>query len=266
MTNQLIALLDGGKSVPFTTRTPDFHSSITMPGEPIQFLPLSLSMPLASAEHGHARIEAFLWDCCPTTTGFLRTGQTFSSFAEECLSTDCPCGEDCAGAVQFVRRSALKHCIGHSCQGSQMVTEDEVARGCVRCARITLHGAALKTQDSSVSLGHNPKPPFFSSANGGCPSGAFQPHIFSNLPLGMDGHAENEHFSLRLPGRRPDRSNSSVQHFGDEIAIVVERYDRAERWAMGAYPPRDMCQALGLHPTRKYESDGGQGRAQLRNY
>jgi serine/threonine-protein kinase HipA len=28
---------------------------------------------------------------------------------------------------------------------------------------------------------------------------------------------------------------------------------------MVAYSPGDMCQALGLHPTRKYESDGGPG-------
>jgi serine/threonine-protein kinase HipA len=54
--------------------------------------------------------------------------------------------------------------------------------------------------------------------------------------------------------------NSSVQHFADETAIVVERYDRVRsdgRWAR--IHQEDMCQALGLHPTRKYESDGGPG-------
>ena len=48
--------------------------------------------------------------------------------------------------------------------------------------------------------------------------------------------------------------------FKDEIAIVVERYDRVKvetRWAR--IHQEDMCQALGLHPTRKYESDGGPG-------
>jgi len=41
---------------------------------------------------------------------------------------------------------------------------------------------------------------------------------------------------------------------------VVERYDRVRsdgRWAR--IHQEDMCQALGLHPTRKYESDGGPG-------
>lgn len=39
---------------------------------------------------------------------------------------------------------------------------------------------------------------------------------------------------------------------------MVERYDRARggnRWLR--IHQEDMCQALGLHPTRKYESDGG---------
>src|SRR5260370_20867391 len=54
--------------------------------------------------------------------------------------------------------------------------------------------------------------------------------------------------------------NSTVQHFGDEIAIAVERYDRVRsggRWSR--IHQEDMCQALGLHPTSNYESDGGPG-------
>jgi serine/threonine-protein kinase HipA len=54
--------------------------------------------------------------------------------------------------------------------------------------------------------------------------------------------------------------NSNVLRFQDEIAIVIERYDRARagnRWAR--IHQEDMCQALGLHPTQKYECDGGPG-------
>lgn len=54
--------------------------------------------------------------------------------------------------------------------------------------------------------------------------------------------------------------NSNVLRFQDEVAIVVERYDRARvgsRWVR--IHQEDMCQAFGLHPTRKYESDGGPG-------
>jgi serine/threonine-protein kinase HipA len=49
-------------------------------------------------------------------------------------------------------------------------------------------------------------------------------------------------------------------HFQDEIAIVVERYDRVRidsSWQR--VHQEDMCQALSIPPTRKYQSDGGPG-------
>src|ERR1035438_9628459 len=59
----------------------------------------------------------------------------------------------------------------------------ELPRDCVRCARIILHGAALKTRVSSASPVRNPRPLFSSSANGGeFHRAAFQPRIFSNRP------------------------------------------------------------------------------------
>ena len=96
----------------------------------------------------------------------------------------------------------------------------------------------------------------------GVPSGRVPTTHILKPPTGeWDGHAENEHFSLRL-ARAAGLivPNSTVQHFGDEIAIVVERYDRVGsggRWSR--IHQEDMCQALGLHPTSKYESDGGPG-------
>jgi serine/threonine-protein kinase HipA len=54
--------------------------------------------------------------------------------------------------------------------------------------------------------------------------------------------------------------NSHIEHFGEELAIVVERYDRrrhGQTWSR--IHQEDLCQALGLHPDRKYEADGGPG-------
>jgi len=65
MTNRLIALLAGREVGTVHYKNAGFRSSIATHGELIQCLPLSLSMPLASAEHGHARIEAFLWGLLP---------------------------------------------------------------------------------------------------------------------------------------------------------------------------------------------------------
>jgi serine/threonine-protein kinase HipA len=52
--------------------------------------------------------------------------------------------------------------------------------------------------------------------------------------------------------------------FGGERAIVVERYDRIKqegRWRRGHQ--EDMCQALGRHPSQKYQSDGGPSPADI---
>jgi serine/threonine-protein kinase HipA len=81
-------------------------------------------------------------------------------------------------------------------------------------------------------------------------------------PLGdLDGHVENEHFCLRLARAAGlPTAASQVQTFGEETAIVVERYDRI-RSPMGIarVHQEDMCQALGVHPASKYQSDGGPG-------
>ena len=52
--------------------------------------------------------------------------------------------------------------------------------------------------------------------------------------------------------------------FQDEIAIVAERYDRARvRGEWIRVHQEDLSQALGLPPTKKYESDGGPNIRQI---
>ena len=81
----------------------------------------------------------------------------------------------------------------------------------------------------------------------GVPSGRVPTtHILKPATGEWNGHAENQHFSLHL-ARAAGLivPNSTVQHFGDEIAIVVERYDRVRsggrccgRSALGARSSR----------------------------
>ncbi len=49
-------------------------------------------------------------------------------------------------------------------------------------------------------------------------------------------------------------------HFKDEIAIVVERYDRARvAGTLRRVHQEDMCQAFAITPTHKYQNEGGPG-------
>jgi serine/threonine-protein kinase HipA len=59
-------------------------------------------------------------------------------------------------------------------------------------------------------------------------------------------------------------ARSRVARFGEEVAIVVERYDRL-RVAKGLVRvhQEDICQALAVHPAQKYESEGGPGAREV---
>ena len=90
-------------------------------------------------------------------------------------------------------------------------------------------------------------------------------HILKPALAGIDGHDLNEHLCLRAAARLGLRSvHTRVEAFEDERAIVVERYDRlAWDGAWRRIHQGDMCQALGLPPSLKYQSDGGPSAAHL---
>jgi serine/threonine-protein kinase HipA len=96
----------------------------------------------------------------------------------------------------------------------------------------------------------------------GVPSGsAATSHILKPAVAGLDDHDLNEHLCLDAAGRAGlVVARTRVARFGEESAIVVDRYDR--RPADGRLiriHQEDMCQALGINPARKYQNEGGPG-------
>ncbi len=270
MTNELIALLDGREigSVHYKNSRLSFVYRESWRADPDAY-PLSLSMPLGSAEHGHTRIEAFLWGLLPDNDRVLENwGRRFQVSPKNVFRLITHVGEDCAGAVQFVSPERLEELQKEPASKEvKWLTEEDVAER-LRALRGD-HSQWRTAQDTGqFSLaGAQPKTALlFDRKRWGVPSGRVPTTHILKPPTGeWDGHAENEHFSLRL-ARAAGLvvPNSAVQHFGDEVAIVVERYDRirqGDRWSR--IHQEDMCQALGLHPTRKYESDGGPNAARI---
>jgi serine/threonine-protein kinase HipA len=102
----------------------------------------------------------------------------------------------------------------------------------------------------------------FDKGTWGVPSGRVPTTHILKPPTGeFDGHAENEHFCLEL-GRALGLPvvDSRIMHFQDEVAIVVERYDRVPTAAgLRRVHQEDICQALAIPPTRKYQNEGGPG-------
>ncbi len=266
MTTQLIALANGREMGVITYRNArvSFVYDELWRQDPNSY-PLSLSMPLASAQHGHARIEPFLWGLLPDNDRVLETwGRRFQVSPRNPFRLIANVGEDCAGAVQFVRPERLEPLRTEpAAREVEWLTEDDLAER-LRTLRADHAAWRTATDTGQFSLaGAQPKTALlFQRGRWGVPSGRTPTTHILKPPTGeWDGHAENEHFCLKLA-----RAcglvvpNSSVERFQNQIAIVIERYDRVSiaRQRLRVHQ-EDMCQAVGLHPTRKYENEGGPG-------
>jgi serine/threonine-protein kinase HipA len=230
--------------------------------------PLSLSMPLAALEHPHDKIDAFIWGLLPDNELVLdRWAKKFQVSARNAFALIANVGEDCAGAVQFVRPERLEAVLAPEPGDIAWLDESDIAAR-LRQLRED-HSAWRRPGDTGqFSLaGAQPKTALLlQDGRWGVPSGRIPTTHILKPPTGnFNGHAENEHFCLAL-ARALDlpAATSTVTHFGDEVAFVVDRYDRqiTERAILRVHQ-EDMCQAAGVPPTRKYENEGGPGISRI---
>ena len=224
--------------------------------------PLSVSMPLAVAHHGDARITPWLWGILPENADVLaRWGRRFGvSVASPFPLLATPVGRDCPGAVQFCAPDELESLLE---RGGDVMwqTEAQVAQrlralradatswlGADFSGRFSLAGAQAKTALH------------FGEGRWGVPAGPVPTtHIFKPGISGFEHLELNEHLCLRaaaIAGLNAARSR--IMTFEDQTAIVVTRFDRTHLGgSLVRVHQEDLCQALGVHPARKYQSDGG---------
>lgn len=226
--------------------------------------PLSLSMPIGAPRHGHNKIEPWLRGLLPDNENVLaRWARTFQASAGNAFSLLGATGEDCAGAVQLVRPERVDSALVPA--GRQVVwltaAEVEVRVRTLRAddsawrldgeeAQFTLAGAQAKT---ALLL---------EDGRWGIPRGATPTtHILKPPIRRFPGHCENEHLCLQLArALRIPAARSLVSRFGQETAIVVERYDRMRSSGrLVRLHQEDLCQTLARSPFNKYESAGGPG-------
>ena len=265
--------------------------------------PLSLSMPLAARDHGHAAISAFLWGLLPDNELVLeRWAKRFHVSPRNPFALISKVGEDCAGAVQFATPDRLDSMLGQADSNISWLTEAEVAER-LRALQADVAAWRSPRDTGQFSLaGAQPKTAlYFDGQRWGVPSGRTPTTHILKPPTGsLDGHLENEHLclalarALGLPAAR-----SEVRNFNGVNAIVVERYDRvripelaAATAAMAAAKDaeaaqaaakakslcefantarmyrvhqEDFCQALGRPPSAKYQNEGGPGPSEIVN-
>ena len=225
---------------------------------------LSLSMPLQVRSHSDRTITPWLWGLLPdndaVVTRWARHFHVATSSPFSLLATSI--GVDCAGAVHFAPPDEIDRVLTRPGEVTWL-TENEVGQrlrdlredstswlGRSFTGQFSLAGAQAKT-----AL-------LFKDGRWGVPSGSTATtHILKPAVAGLDDHDLNEHLCLdaaRRVGLMAVRTR--VSQFGNESAVVVERYDRRD---VGGEIIRvhqeDLCQALGLPPSLKYQNEGGPG-------
>lgn len=239
--------------------------------------PLSLSLPFlpGGAVHRGATVRAYFENLLPDSDAIrariARRYRTGSTDAFELLGE---IGRDCVGALQILPD-------GHTPSGVQPVQAtalDDAAVAQVLRSAVTpgALGVGDGEDDFRISIaGAQEKTALLRYQGRWClPHGDTPTTHILKLPLGLVGgmqydmrhSVENEWLCslvLRAYGL-PVAACEPVQ-FENVKALAVERFDRA--WAQAPegdsrlirLPQEDMCQAKGVAPTLKYESDGGPG-------
>jgi serine/threonine-protein kinase HipA len=270
MADELIALLDG-KEVGRVEK--DAHGRLRFLyddkwRETPDAYPLSLSMPLGSKEHGRAAIEAFLWGLLPDNERVLaRWGTKFQVSPRNVFALISHVGEDCAGAIQFVAAERLDAIRSGQEDKVDWLDEAEVARR-LKALREDHAAWRLPRDTGQFSLaGAQPKTALLlQNDKWGVPAGRIPTTHILKPPTGQfDGHSENEHICLMLARNLGlPTAQSQVMRFKDEIAIVIERYDRQQvDNDIVRVHQEDVCQARGILPTEKYQNEGGPGAADV---
>ena len=226
--------------------------------------PLSVSMPIQVRSHPDHVISPWLWGLLPNNEAVLaRWARQFHASASSPFSMlSTPIGHDVAGAVFFATPHVLDEVMGRPGTVTWL-TDDDVAQrlrdlredstswlGRSFTGQFSLAGAQAKT---ALLL---------KDGRWGEPSGPIATsHILKPAVAGLDDHDLNEYLCLdaaRRAGLLVARTR--VARFGDESAIIVDRYDRR---VVGDTVIRihqeDLCQALSVPPWKKYQNEGGPG-------
>lgn len=226
--------------------------------------PLSLSMPLARRQHGDEALRPYLEGLLPDNDAVLaRWSSQFHVSARNPFALLAHMGEDCAGAVQF----ALPHRVAALQAGTpppvRWLEERDVA-DMLRDLRTRGATGRREGDPGYFSLpGAQPKTALlYQDGRWGVPSGRTPTTHILKPPVGdLDGFAENEHLCLRVAGALGlPATRSEIMRFGDEAAIVIERYDRITVGGrIARVHQEDFCQALRVSPRIKYQAEGGPG-------
>lgn len=245
---------------------------------------LSLSLPLtASLEHRGDVVDHYFDNLLPDSTDIRRRLRSrFHARSTEAFDLLAAIGRDCVGAVQLLPPGLEP--TGWNAIDAEPLNEVDVE---LTLASVTSDTPLGQRGDEDLRLsiaGAQEKTALLRMGRRWYrPRGATPTTHILKLPLGLVGNMradmsrsiENEWLCSRILGALGlPVAETEMTQFGNTKVLVVTRFDRrwvgieehAERKArfrppqeawIARLPQEDFCQALGVAPDLKYQSDGG---------
>lgn len=226
--------------------------------------PLSVSMPVQVSQHTDRVVKPWLWNLLPDNERVIERWAAHYGVSKSSpfslLGT--PIGHDCPGAVRFIQRTELEATLRGK-GDVEWLTEAEVAQIIRDLKRDSASWLGTRFRGQFSLAGAQAKTALlFENDRWGRPSGAIATsHILKPAVAGLEDQDLNEHLCLTAAkdaGMICVRSR--LMQFEDQTAIVLDRYDReiVDGGTVRIHQ-EDLCQALSVPPSRKYQSEGGPG-------
>ena len=234
--------------------------------------PLSLSMPLLEGTTYKGRVvEGYFENLLPDSSEIRRRiGQHVGAHSDKAFDLLEKIGRDCVGALQLtvdkepapdVRAINASPISDAGIEQLLLKTSGALSFGAPEIDddfRLSIAGA----QEKTALLFHDGQ---WLRPHGATPSTHILKLPLGVLPGGIDlrTSVENEWLCAQiLSAYGVPTAQCAMAQFGDQKALVVERFDRRlasdKAWIV-RLPQEDLCQATGVSPTQKYQSEGGPG-------
>lgn len=234
-------------------------------------IPASLSMPLREEVYKGDVVLSVFENLLPDSDKIRsRVAERVGAKGIDAYNLLSEIGKDCVGALQFIPENITLPLADEAAELKAVPISDlEIETLLKNLAqsplglnreddfRISVAGA----QEKTALLWHNNQ---WMKPLGITPTTHIIKTQMGHLPNGIDlsNSVENEYYCLKLLesfGLNVNRVE--MKTFGETKALLIERFDRV--WAKNGrllrVPQEDLCQALSIPPTQKYQNEGGPG-------